>query len=1484
MAREFSVVVGINATKAQVGARQFKAASTTVNRANTTMQVSTARTTKRMTAMITTLGRFRGVATLAFAGLLGVGGISSVVKTLATFEASMKRVEALLGDRAVGGAMSALTLKARELGATTAFTASQAAEGMQFLTLAGFNALQTFQAIGPALDLAQAGALDLGSAADIVSNIMQGFNVKAEKTGEVVDALAFVAARSNTNIRQLGEAMKFVAPVAGAVGLKVQEVTAALGLLGNSGLQASLAGTSLRRVLSGLLNPSKEATKVLRDMGLSSEDLVKALQDPTKGLVYVIKQLENAGLDAAQAFTLFGQRGAPGVLSLVNQTDKLEKFNEQMIDIAGTAREIGRVMIDNLQGDARIAVSALQEAIIRLGEAGLLDWLRETTVAFTAFVRGIADIDQELEGATGKVQRWATAGQFMRENVDNLRRSLVVLVTFMNRAFLASLGKGVLALGAWALNAARVVFGIRNMIQATAVLVLSMQGLRAAILATGIGAFAIAIGFLLDWVLFSGDAEYQNNRVSESFSRMRSEVENLAFKFAILTEEEKKNAIVKLSSAILEEEARLIRLTRQVENSTDATKRITEAEVELATARELANQTSERTFNTKEGEVALLFQNEEGLKRVAAAERDLAAAELLLSTAQGATNAEVLEQTRLIADLNLRLEAQQAVVDGVAESVKDYLLGLNNIAKANDLLGEGLIKTIGLTAKETLQLAELIKKYTKTEQKIEDTIDNLEILSKAMLAQIEVEKKLGKETGTLVKVQEALEFELRKLRLTLSPAAKALETVRDKVAKLAAGTDKAKLATAAHIIKMRELAREMIVAKLPIEEQAAALRDLAEAHRENLEEIAKVCPENKKMRECTEDTAKRMEAIWDQAMRNIQDSFADAFRGAFDSFEDFADNLLDAFKDLIAQMAAQAAIANLFGEGGGFFSDFAGGLTGGGGGGGFGGVLGNVVRGGGSTGGGGGGGGTTGGTGILGSLGGSGSTLSNAYNTFAAGAATFFQGAGAFLGIGESMINGLMLVQSGSGAFGVGASSTAIAAESGTLAGAGAVTAGAGIGAIVGTVADAILGGRGDPMRNAIFSAIGGAIGSIWGPIGSAIGGAIGSLVDNIIGGAQKLEKATLSIQVAADQWFATQTTIISTQKSWFGGKDYEETTRRMTRTIQGLEDLFIGFAGVLERGAEGLGGGAEGFLDDFEASIDINVKGKGKKKSARIQEILTQFLENTMLGAIDSFLENVEGLDEHVHRTLESFSNSIENFVSALVLLTTIQNLFDIDLVEGAAGAIEESQMGIFQAYERALAGYRNLIAEYDGSIGALDTLTTATAVMIQVQLDLVAVYQQTGVAISQLLQTSAQTVREALLSEEELFTLRKSQIDELVAQIATTTDPVELSRLAEEINRLGLDAFNMLDQAQQVSLGPEFISFFEELDALFGEQVQTGIADVRADQAALDQEVATAMTEAATAIIEAQVAARDLYEEWRIRLREDRYRDRGGPDEITP
>ena len=141
-----------------------------------------------------------------------------------------------------------------------------------------------------------------------------------------------------------------------------------------------------------------------------------------------------------------------------------------------------------------------------------------------------------------------------------------------------------------------------------------------------------------------------------------------------------------------------------------------------------------------------------------------------------------------------------------------------------------------------------------------------------------------------------------------------------------------------------------------------------------------------------------------------------------------------------------------------------------------------------------------------------------------------------------------------------------------------------------------------------------------------------------------------------------------------------------------------------------------------------------------------------------------------------------------------------------------------------------------------------------------------------SGLFRDSAQTIREALLSEEELFNLRRTQIDALVEQAGQTTDPVELQALAEEINRLGLDAFRLLDGSQQQALGSEFIEFFEGLDALFGDQIQLGIRTVEEDNNALNQEVADTMTAAAQAQLDAANDARDLYIEWRLFISEQR------------
>jgi len=1478
MAREFSVVVGINATKAIAGGRQFKAGADQVNRSNRGMQRSTAKTTKRMTAMITTMGRMRGVVSLMFAGFLGVGGISAVVRTLATFEKSMSNVEALLGDRGVGGAMSALSNKARELGATTAFTASQAAEGMRFLTLAGFEALETFQAIGPALDLAQAGALGLGQAADIVSNIMQGFNINASRTGEVVDALAFVASRSNTNIQQLGEAMKFVAPVAGALKLSVQETSAALGLLGNSGLQASLAGTGLRRVLSGLLNPSKEADKVLAQMGLTAGDLTDALQDPNKGLVYVIQQLKDAGLGAAEAFTLFGQRGAPAILSLLGQTGKLEKFNEQMKSIAGTARTIGQVMIDNLAGDARIAISAMQEAILRLGDAGLTEWLRDTTQAFTGFIRGLAGIDQELEGSTEKVKKWAKAGIWLRDNVTLLRKALVLLVVYMNRALLLSVGASILAFAKMATTVVALVRTFGLMGAAGILLTTQMTLLRAAIISTGVGALVVAAGFLLDWILFSKDAESQNDRTTAAFNRQKSEIEDLAFQFGILTQAEKALAIGKLQSFLLDQELSLVKMERQMINATTATTRLAEGNAALVIAQERVNKvlkfnntlTSDQFKIGSESHAALLQREEATLK--------IAEAELLLATTQGVSLVKLAEMRQSVEDLTLRLAAQRSVFAGVDETVEAYIARMNGAKDAVDEYVKALKGQVGLDDTQLLSLRDLVKQYSKNEKKIAELVEGLDLLALAGKNAEKIEKALGVESGTLARIQGDLNLALRDTRKKLTLVEKAgkkwveiLEDLRGEMDPLVKLEIELKRRT-------DEVIEAWIRGGMKAGELAEALKILNEMHKKNIEKLEETCKKTDDLTKCMSDNAKAMQTLWDQALRNIQDSFADAFRGAFESSSDFFDSILDAFKDMISQMLAAWAIsgiANLFSgqsfsaNGNSFSGIFSQGLQ----------TIANR-SGGGAAGGGAGGAGGAGNGGIFSSTGavgsqiyGEGTMLGDAFASFSAGAVAFFQGAGALIGIGESA-GALGIANTGIAGFGT--SGSAIAGAGGSASAiAGNLGMGAIIGIISGYIADSLLGSRGDPTRNMIFSAIGGAIGAYYGgAIGAIIGGAIGSLVDNIFGGAKKLESASLALSVAGTDFAAIQTEVVSKQKSFFRGKDYTTTERNVGFKFNSFEQAFVDFANALDLTAEAFGGSSEGFLDEFEASLTLNLK---RMNSDQISTALQNFMQKIMLEAIQLWLEEVEGIESHIHMVLTSLSGDIEEFARGIQALMTITALFDVPLVEAAAQAIADANIGVLESYQTALGGYREVLAAYDGSIESIELLVDATTILIASQIELIAVYQQIGAAISEMFQGSAQTVREALMSEEELYNFRKSRIDELVELAANTTDPEELDRIAREIDRLGLLNFNSLDESQRQALGPEFIEFFEGLDEFFGGRIDEGIGNVVQDQADLDLEVATRMEEAAQAIIDAAAALQreaDRRERERERHRDEHHR----------
>ncbi len=318
-------------------------------------------------------------------GFLALGaGITAGIRTLASFSQEMSTVKAVAN--ATGAEFEALTAKARDLGATTRFTATQAAEGMTFLARAGFDAGEVLETVGDTLLLAQAGALDLGRAADIASNILKGFGLANAEAGRVVDVLANTANSANTNVDQLGEAMKFAAPVARGFGVDIEEAAAAVGVLGDAGLQGTIAGTGLRTTILKLADPTSKARKTLAALGLTQADV----NVETLGLTQVLKNLEGANISTSQAFALVGLRAGTALSVLIKNIPAVEKLTEANREAAGEAQRVADIMDDNLNGALLRVKSAFEAIVLSVGAAGATGALRSFFESLATGLRTVA--------------------------------------------------------------------------------------------------------------------------------------------------------------------------------------------------------------------------------------------------------------------------------------------------------------------------------------------------------------------------------------------------------------------------------------------------------------------------------------------------------------------------------------------------------------------------------------------------------------------------------------------------------------------------------------------------------------------------------------------------------------------------------------------------------------------------------------------------------------------------------------------------------------------------------------------------------------------------------------------------------------------------------------------------------------------------------------------------------------------------------------
>ncbi|MCE5168529.1 phage tail tape measure protein [Paenibacillus profundus] len=312
--------------------------------------------------------RSAGVAMGAAGGLLSAG-IGSSIKLAADFESSMSRVGALSG--ATGDEMKRLSDTAKKLGAETVFTSSQAAEGMQYLSMAGFKTNDMIEAMPGLLDTAAAGQIDLGRAADITSNILTGFGVAAKDTSKVADILTATFTNSNTDLNMLGDTMKYIAPIAKASGQSLEEMAAATAMLGNAGIQGSEAGTALRASMIRLAKPPTQAAKVLDQLGVSIADQsgkVLPLSNVVGQFVEKTKGLTDAQRLAAVS-TVVGTEAASAFLALMDSGQPaLEGFRASLEKSGGVAKNIADRQLDNLNGAMEKVNSAMEGAKLAMGD------------------------------------------------------------------------------------------------------------------------------------------------------------------------------------------------------------------------------------------------------------------------------------------------------------------------------------------------------------------------------------------------------------------------------------------------------------------------------------------------------------------------------------------------------------------------------------------------------------------------------------------------------------------------------------------------------------------------------------------------------------------------------------------------------------------------------------------------------------------------------------------------------------------------------------------------------------------------------------------------------------------------------------------------------------------------------------------------------------------------------------------------------------
>lgn len=596
-----------------------------------------------------------------------IAAFTAAIKATSDFDSAMSQVSAVSG--AIGAEFDALRAKAREMGEQTKFSATEAAEAINYMAMAGWKTEEMLNGIEGIMNLAAASGEDLAATSDIVTDALTAFGLSAEEAGHFSDVLAAASSNANTNVSMMGETFKYAAPLAGALGYDVEDVANAIGLMANSGIKGAQAGTAMRGWLTRLAKPTKESGIAMDDLGLS----ITNTDGSMKTFMEVIEETRDAfsGLTedekAQYAAMLAGQNGMSGLLAVVNASESdFEKLSSAIRNCDGTVEQMAETMQDNLAGQITILKSQLSELAIGLGDL-LMPSIRnlvDTAQGFVDKLNAMDDGTKELILKTGlAAAAFGPATTVLGKTATGLGNAAVAAGTFAS-----SLAGG---------------DGVAATLAAT-------LGTGGAVGLAIIGTAALTAGMVL-----------AAQKIGEAVDPLHGLEETLKSIADAQKKAVENDNVIALANRYQE-------LRESIESGTLSEEALAAAESELSKVRAELSSTTDGVISTTGEYNDALDETVENLKATAAAERDRANASVYASLIDGAKdyNAAISNQRRTVVELTAAEKQRHALEKAMADDgAAAYKSLSNSIETLRNNLEGGIFDTSTVEGAEALKFA-----------------------------------------------------------------------------------------------------------------------------------------------------------------------------------------------------------------------------------------------------------------------------------------------------------------------------------------------------------------------------------------------------------------------------------------------------------------------------------------------------------------------------------------------------------------------------------------------------------------------------------------------------------------------------------------------------------------------------------------------------------------------------------------------------------